>query len=86
MGFTIEERWPSILDRFVKKCKADRLRVEIVTRNGFHMYGYITEADDRALLVKVAGVDRLVMMSTVSTIIPRPREEKAEPETADHVE
>lgn len=83
MAFTIEERWPRIFDRFVKKCKADRLRVEIVTRNGFHMYGYITDADDRALLVEVAGVDRLVMMATVSTIIPRPREEKDEPE---HVE
>lgn len=84
MGFTMEKRFQdSVLDRFVQLVKVDHRRVEIVTRNGFHMYGYITDADDRALLVEVAGVDRLVMMATVSTIIPRPREEKDEPE---HVE
>lgn len=61
----------TVLDRFLQLVRHDRRRVEIITRNGYHMYGYITDADERAILVEVDGVNRLVMMATVSTIIPR---------------
>lgn len=61
----------TVLDRFLQLVRNDRRRVEIITRNGYHMYGYITDADERAILVEVDGVNRLVMMATVSTIIPR---------------
>lgn len=65
----------TVLGRFIKMVKCDHQRVEIITRNGYHMFGYITDADERALLVEVEGTDRLVVMASVSTIIPREKKE-----------
>lgn len=60
----------SVTERFISKVKFEQSRVEIITRNGYHMFGVVKDGDDRALLVEVKGREQLVMMPTVSTIIP----------------
>lgn len=60
----------TVLERFMRMMEPAHRKVEIITRNGYHMFGYIVDSDDRALLVEVAGTERLVMMDAVSTIIP----------------
>lgn len=70
MAFSVDFR-DTVLGRFVQTVKADRRLVEIITRNGYHIYGHIIEGDDRALLVENTSSTRLVMLASVSTIIPR---------------
>lgn len=44
--------------------------VEIILRNGFHIYGTLMDFAENTVLVKSDGKKMLVMIGNVSTIMP----------------
>lgn len=60
-----------VMRDFLNPMKKKRTRVVIITKNGYQMGGRIVAWDETAIRVDVDGIDRLVLMSAVSTIIPK---------------
>lgn len=60
-----------IMHRFLEPLTSRRTRVVIIMKNGYQMGGRIVEYDEASIRVDVDGIDRLVMVSAVSTIIPK---------------
>ena len=44
--------------------------IKVFTRNGYQLSGRLDAWDIQAVLISVCGVDNLVLMDNVSTVIP----------------
>lgn len=60
-----------VMRGFLSQIKETRIKVVVITKNGYQMGGRITAWDETSIIVNVDGIDRLVMMSAVSTIITK---------------
>lgn len=60
-----------VMRPYLDSLKANRTRVTIITKNGYQMGGRIENTDECSILFNVEGINRLVMLSAVSTIIPK---------------
>lgn len=60
-----------VMRGFLSQKKETRIKVVVITKNGYQMGGRITAWDETSIIVNVDGIDRLVMMSAVSTIITK---------------
>lgn len=58
----------SVVRKFLDTCVGKT--VKIFTRNGFQLAGRLDAWDNQAMLISICGVDNLVMMANVSTVIP----------------
>lgn len=64
-----------IFYRFCTTAADKGQRVEIITRNGYHMYGTIVVFDETAMQINHNGTHQLLMVDAISTIIPLDQQE-----------
>lgn len=60
-----------VMRSFLDSVSKSGTRVAVIIKNGYQLHGRITNWDETSMLVDVDGIDRLVMLSAVSTIIPK---------------
>lgn len=66
----MENRY-GVMRGFLDPMKDNRTRVVIIMKNGYQMGGRIIDWDESAMRVDVDGIDQLVMLSAMSTVIPK---------------